>query len=55
MEACCGTTCDKLLLVKQLKTQGAEEMIAFINLVGTEDMSKTAFAEYLRLYLETLD
>ena len=53
-EMCCGNTCDKGIVAKQLKAQGASEFLDFVEINVKEDMSTAALTELLELYVETL-
>lgn len=50
METCCGTTCDKLLLEKQLKQIGAAEFVEFLEEHIKEDCSAAAILQLLSEY-----
>ena len=54
METCCGTTCDKGLLEKQLKTKGAAEFVLYLEQHITEDCSTEAIAVLLNSYIRML-
>ncbi len=54
MEVCCGTTCDRALLEKQLKVQGAIEFLAFLEENITEDCSEEALQELMSAWIKSI-
>ena len=48
---CCGTTCDKQAMEKELKIQGAVEFVAYLEQNVTEDCSTAAIAKLLDGYM----
>ena len=54
MEVCCGTTCDKELLEKQLKIVGAVGFLEFLEENITEDCSEEALKELLSSWIKSV-
>ncbi len=54
LSLCCGTTCCKGLLEKELKCEGATEFVAYLEANVTEDMSTEAINLLLQDYTATL-
>lgn len=54
MEQCCGTTCNKAVLEKELKVEGAVEFVAYLECNIAEGCSTAAIQELLSCYIEGL-
>jgi len=53
-QQCCGTTCDRALLEKQLKIVGAIEFLAFLEENITEDCSEEALQELMSAWIKSI-
>jgi len=53
-QQCCGTTCDKALLEKQLKIVGAVSFLEYLEYNITEDCSEDALKELLHNWIKSI-